>query len=62
MLIQLKSNGHFLTLSFGWAKSPTNPSLACTTQASLPAVCRKINIDPSKVQLISFEAAYKAAE
>jgi len=61
MLIQLKSNNHFLTLNGGWAKSPTNPSLACTTQAKLAAVCRLINIDPSRVQLISFEAAYKAA-
>jgi hypothetical protein len=49
MLIQLKSNGYFLTLSCGWAKSPRNPSLACTTQSSLPAVCRKINIHPSKL-------------
>jgi len=61
MLIQRKSDKTFLTLSFGWAKSPNNLSLACTTQASLPAVCQKLNIDPSKVELIPFEVAYKAA-
>ena len=61
MLIQRKSDKTFLTLSFGWAKSPFNPSLACTTQANLAAICRKHNIDPNKVELITFEAAYKAA-
>ena len=61
MLIQRKSDKTFLTTLHGWAKSPTNPTLACTSQASLPAVCRIIKIDPSKVELIPFEVAYKAA-
>jgi hypothetical protein len=60
MLIQRKSDKTYLTLSFGWTKNPQNPSLACTTHASLPAVCRKLNIDISKVELIPFETAYKA--
>jgi hypothetical protein len=59
MLIQRKSDKTFLTLSLGWVKNPLTPSLACTTHDFLPAVCRKINIDPSKVKLISFEEAYK---